>query len=380
MSPGEEIEARFRFDWAPSDIDRIRDISITFEALKFDMGVDYKKGIVRFRDLPVAKGEQSIAMKVNKTTASGKSAAQAFTIEKVVVAEKDNVPPFIEINFPEGIILSAGKQMDGRGVPVTHNVNNMTDGRTRAVPVTHNVNNMTDGRTRAVPVTHNVNNMEDGRQRAVPVTHNVNNMEDKKPRDLVNVLDEQITISGKVTDASSIYEIVVNGREAMILDDGSFKCKVMLKEGTNLITIRAMDIYQNVTEQSFKIFRAKSEKQPSASSDTEDIDLVIKPKTYVGKYYALIIAVNEYPDEQINNLNEPINDATKLAEVLVNDYSFDKENVFFLKNGTRGKVIDAFDFLNRKLRDNDNLVVFYAGHGHWDFDSKWDIGYHRMLQ
>ena len=374
LKPGEEIEARFRFDWAPTGIERIKDFSITFEALKIDYGIDYKKGIVKFRDLPVTQKEQKITGNLSKKSISGKSNVLGVNIEeiKLVEKEKDLNPPIIQIDSPKGVLLINGKSVDSRGVPMTHNVNNLEDNRTRAVPITHNVNNMEDGRTRAVPITHNVNNMDDGRTRAVPVTHNVNNMEDDRQRDLISFTEDQITIEGKVIDESGIYEVIVNGRDAMLLNDSMFKCKLILTDGTNLITIRAMDIHQNVSETSFKVFKKKTEQQtvPSNSADTEDLDLIISPKVKVGKYFALIIAVNEYPDEKINDLNEPVNDATKLGQTLIQDYEFAEENVYFLKNPTRGKIIDAFDYLNKKLTDKDNLLIFYAGHGHWDFETE----------
>jgi len=355
MKAGDEIEARFRFDWAPADIDRIRSFSITYEALKIDYGIDYKKGIVKFRDIPVSQSEQSVLLASSKKKITAKSKFQKFEIEKVVVveAEKDIVPPVIEISSPLGAILETVIMVDGRGVPVTHNVNNMEDDRTRAVPVTHNVNTMEDDRTRAVPVTHNVNTMEDDRTRST----------------MPSINDEQITIEGKAIDNSAIYEVVVNGRDALLMDDGSFKCKTLLKEGTNLITIRAMDVHQNVTELNFKVFRKKTPSQTVASTDTEDLDLVI-PKKRIGKYVALIIAVNEYADEQINNLNEPVNDAMELGQVLMNGYNFEEKNIFFLKNPTRTKIIDAFDYLDKSLSKDDNLLVFYAGHGYWDQEAK----------
>jgi hypothetical protein len=85
-----------------------------------------------------------------------------------------------------------------------------------------------------------------------------------------------------------------------------------------------------------------------------------------GKYYALLIAVNDYNDPNITNLDKPINDAQKLFDVLINDYLFEKINVTFLKNPTREQIISSLDKYEKELTNSDNFLLFYAGHGYWN--------------
>ena len=84
------------------------------------------------------------------------------------------------------------------------------------------------------------------------------------------------------------------------------------------------------------------------------------------KYYALVIAVEDYEDEGIQDLDNPIQDATRLTEVLHTYYTFNKEYTFVLKNPNRTKIIEAFDNLAAMVEERDNLLVFFAGHGIWD--------------
>jgi hypothetical protein len=84
------------------------------------------------------------------------------------------------------------------------------------------------------------------------------------------------------------------------------------------------------------------------------------------KYYALIIGINDYTDEQIQTLDNPVKDAQSLAQVLKTYYSFDKEDVLVLSNPNRAKIIDAMDALSTKVTERDNLLIFYAGHGIWN--------------
>jgi TolB-like protein len=92
-----------------------------------------------------------------------------------------------------------------------------------------------------------------------------------------------------------------------------------------------------------------------------------------GKYHAIIISENEYQDIKISDLNEPKNDADKLASILISKYFFKKEDIIRLVDPTRGDILDAIDLKRRSLLPDDNLVIFYAGHGYWDENLK--MGY-----
>ena len=91
------------------------------------------------------------------------------------------------------------------------------------------------------------------------------------------------------------------------------------------------------------------------------------------RYYALIMAVNDYVDPNITPLDEPINDATKFKDVLVTNYTFEEENIRFLKNPTYADMVIAFDKLSKEIRPSDFLLVFYAGHGY--YNDQTEIGY-----
>jgi hypothetical protein len=85
-----------------------------------------------------------------------------------------------------------------------------------------------------------------------------------------------------------------------------------------------------------------------------------------GKYYALLIGVNEYADPMVNNLDQPIKDMYRLYNTLTENYIFDKESCTMLLNPSRSQIIESLDKLAREVGANDNLLVFYAGHGLWD--------------
>ena len=113
---------------------------------------------------------------------------------------------------------------------------------------------------------------------------------------------------------------------------------------------------------------ARSRTTENESSNLTAANPVVKNQkiSNVGKFYALIIGNNEYQDPEIPSLDEPVSDATKLYDVLTTRYTFEKSNVTFLKNATYVQMIQAFDDLSNKITKNDNLLVFYAGHGWWN--------------
>ncbi len=86
-----------------------------------------------------------------------------------------------------------------------------------------------------------------------------------------------------------------------------------------------------------------------------------------GNYYALLIAVQHYDYAPCTgNLKYPIQDIQRLREVLAEHYVFEPDKIYTLINPTRRDIIRKLFELADKLNDTDNLLIFYAGHGHKD--------------
>jgi hypothetical protein len=78
----------------------------------------------------------------------------------------------------------------------------------------------------------------------------------------------------------------------------------------------------------------------------------------LGRYYALLIGNEQY--DEIENLNSPIQDISRAREILEDKYGF---TVVTITNGDNVTVMQAINDLNEIVGENDNLLLFYAGHG-----------------
>jgi len=81
----------------------------------------------------------------------------------------------------------------------------------------------------------------------------------------------------------------------------------------------------------------------------------------LGRYHALIISNQDY--RSLTPLRTPHGDANALADILRGDYGF---RITALRDANRAATLDALDQLVERLTPNDNLLIFYAGHGHLD--------------
>ncbi len=87
------------------------------------------------------------------------------------------------------------------------------------------------------------------------------------------------------------------------------------------------------------------------------------PVSMKGTYHALLIGVNEYTDPSMDDLRFPVEDVAKLKAVLTRRYTFDERHVSLLTNPSRRAIVRALDELKRRVGPDDNVLIFFAGHG-----------------
>ena len=158
-------------------------------------------------------------------------------------------------------------------------------------------------------------------------------------------------------------EVVYGDRASSSPDASKFtkyiECEVELTSGPNEIKIVATNEKDGASVESRSVIVTLPE--------------VIATNTNVHRYYALLIAVEEYTDPAIASLSEPLKDANKLKEVLKSKYTFEDKDITILKNPTFEDLHVVFEELSKKIEPTDLLLIFYAGHGY--FDERTNIGY-----
>lgn len=92
------------------------------------------------------------------------------------------------------------------------------------------------------------------------------------------------------------------------------------------------------------------------------------PKVDFGNYYALVVGINNY--KFLPKLKTAINDAQTVAEVLSQNYGFEVE---LLIDAERSNLLLSLGKYRSTLKKQDNLLIYYAGHG-W-LDKAGDEGY-----
>lgn len=83
-----------------------------------------------------------------------------------------------------------------------------------------------------------------------------------------------------------------------------------------------------------------------------------------GTYHALVIGNNDYA--KLPKLQTAVADAEAVADLLKTRYGF---KVRLLRNATRNDILRALNDYRANLTEDDNLLVYYAGHGWLDRQS-----------
>jgi Caspase domain/Glucodextranase, domain B len=158
---------------------------------------------------------------------------------------------------------------------------------------------------------------------------------------------EVTTVRGFATDISGILDVTVNDQKPVLAKNGEFSIDLYLQLGDNKVVVKAIDNKLNTTIDTFTVTRK-----------LEDI-------ITGGRYVALVIGINSYTGYW-PSLKNAVNDANGIAEVLKKDYMFNDVITLLDKDATRKNIIHHFENLTSNLTKDDNLLIFYAGHGQYN--------------
>lgn len=174
---------------------------------------------------------------------------------------------------------------------------------------------------------------------------------------------DQRTVIGQVKSANKLLEVMVNGEVARVDSKGLFQHRVPLTRSITDVEIVAIDTEGLRASKAFRLELESSEQNFYADGGVNQKKQASPkiPKINFGGYHALVIGNSEYAG--LPDLDTTIADANAVSDVLETRYGFE---VTKLINATRYDILSALNELRGKLTDEDNLLIYYAGHGELD--------------
>lgn len=192
----------------------------------------------------------------------------------------------------------------------------------------------------------------------------------------VEVKERSHMIQGRVYDVSGVSELKINGTPIHPASDGTFYANLHMRENNTLVEIVALDRFRNMSSYQFSMVLKEEpiayNPPPvvAAPTNTPTYSYTPRPNSlvneYGGKNYIVMIGINQY--DYWNTLHNAVRDCNDLSHALTSIYRFDPENVMTLYNeqATRENILELFEQLQEKIGPNDNLLIYYAGHGFYD--------------
>lgn len=98
-----------------------------------------------------------------------------------------------------------------------------------------------------------------------------------------------------------------------------------------------------------------------------------EPSTISRRNHLLVIGIDRYAHAHFSPLNNAERDARSFVDVLKQKYDFSDERItsIFNAEATDRNIRSALRKLARDLNREDNLIIYYAGHGELERDSDW---------
>lgn len=167
-------------------------------------------------------------------------------------------------------------------------------------------------------------------------------------------------IFGKINVPGGLEELLINSSLHELDEFSMFWANVPLQGSITPVEIVATDKLGQKVDYSFTIFSDQTPNKAAALNQSTDLEL--------GRYRALIIGNNSY--QGIPSLSTAVADAQATDRVLRERYGF---QTTVLLNANRFEILSSLDEMRRTMTADDNLLIYYAGHG--EIDRVNDRGY-----
>jgi hypothetical protein len=141
-----------------------------------------------------------------------------------------------------------------------------------------------------------------------------------------------------------------------------------LEEREAELSRRAEDLNSRISEIRTKAAELERQQDELAHRAPQMRQIGEPPEELInfGEYYALVIGNSEYQSSALPALRSPRVDAEAVSALLEHKYGY---KVMPLADATRDGILGALNTLRGTLKAEDNLLIYYAGHGFLDMDT-----------
>ncbi|HEY2346563.1 MAG TPA: caspase family protein [Xanthomonadaceae bacterium] len=164
---------------------------------------------------------------------------------------------------------------------------------------------------------------------------------------------------GRVTQPQAIAQVTVNNQPVALSANGTFKAKVNVPAGGASVQVVAVGKAGGKMGMDFNLL-AQAGGGASAGGGGADVVGEVPANLHVGNGYAVIIGNDDYQDGGFQALQSARSDATAVSQVLKARYGY---QTTLLLDASRLEILTALNNMREKLGPDDNLLIYFAGHG-----------------
>jgi len=157
---------------------------------------------------------------------------------------------------------------------------------------------------------------------------------------------EKALVKVRVTDENGVKAVMINGAIAAAGPDSTYTTMLPVSTQESGVKIEATDNAGNAAQQEFTVFRRNE----------------IAGELFAGKYYAFIIGIDNYHGAW-DRLKNAVRDAKAVETLLKQSFQFDSVQALYNEHATRDEILGAIDNFTTSLRKDDNLLIYFSGHG-----------------
>lgn len=175
-----------------------------------------------------------------------------------------------------------------------------------------------------------------------------------------------VHVVAAVFPAPEIARVEMNGQAQALDRNGLFLADLTVNAEPLSVRIKAVDRKGRETLTEFSL--APVTEGPLAMRGGGGLTV---PRVDFGRYHAILIGNDQYESGSgWNPLSTAVKGAESLAEVLRTQYGFTTK---VLRNAKKEEILLALEAMRKNLTTQDNLLIYYAGHGHLDPEN--EVGY-----